>query len=104
MTREQYEVLSPIGDDAIEQAPPARRVDDLNGKTVALLSNNQFRADRVLACVADEVRRRYPDAKVISWENFPQVSAMGDVEKSVRGVTAALRELRPDAVVSATGA
>ena len=43
-------------------------------------------------------------AKVIPWEEFPRVSAMGDVHRSVAEVTEALRRRRPDAVVASTGA
>lgn len=104
MAIDSLQVLSPIGDDAAPPAQAARRIGTLNGKTVALLSNDMFRADKVLACVADQVLARFPDAKIIPWSELPAVSAMGDVETSVARVTAALRERRPDAVVASTGA
>ncbi|HYF17019.1 MAG TPA: hypothetical protein VEA40_04065 [Ramlibacter sp.] len=104
MAAEPIEALCPLAEDAQAPAAPARRLDSLDGKTIALLSNDMFRADKVLACVAEEVRRRYPRAKVIPWEEFPRVSAMGDVHRSVAEVTEALRRRRPDAVVASTGA
>ena len=104
MSIDLYEVLSPMGDFGAQQAPSASRVKDLNGKTIALLSNHQFRADKVLAAVAQQVKQHYPTAKIISWTEFPQLSAMGDVEASVLELTETLKRLRPDAVVSSTGA
>ena len=45
MSIDLHKVLSPMGDFGAQQAPSASRVKDLNGKTIALLSNHQFRAD-----------------------------------------------------------
>lgn len=104
MSAEPYEVLSPAGAPGAEQAPPATRVHDLNGKTIGLLSNNQFRADVVLDTVGALVQQRYPTAKVIPWSEFPQIEAMGDVEARVAELTEVLRQKKPDAVVSSTGA
>lgn len=104
MAAESFEALCPLADDAQAPVAPARRLDDLAGKTIALLSNDMFRADKVLACVAEQVRLRFPSARVVPWEEFPRVSAMGDVHRSVAEVTQALRRRRPDAVVASTGA
>jgi hypothetical protein len=104
MSAELYEVFSPAGSPGAEQAPPATRVHDLNGKTIGLLSNNQFRADMVLDTVGALVKERYPTATVIPWTEFPHIEAMGDVESRVAELTKVLREKKPDAVVSSTGA
>ena len=104
MTSECFEVLSPIGDPGVDELPSAARVKDLNGKTIALLSNDQFRADQVLAAVAEQIKARYPDARVIPWTEFPALSAMGDVDATLMKVSEALAARRPDAVVSSTGA
>ena len=104
MSFEQYEVLCPVGEPGLAPSPSAARLNDLDGKTIGLLSNGQFRADVVLATVGELVKKRFPRAKVIPWTEFPQIEAMGDVEKRVGELTEALRLKRPDAVISSTGA
>lgn len=104
MIAQSYDALSPVGVSGHERVAQASRLSDLNGKTIALLSNNQFRADQVLETVAELVKDRFPSASIIPWTELPRIEAMGDVEKRVEELTKILAERRPDAVVSSTGA
>lgn len=104
MTVEQIEALSPVGEPGIAALPSAARLDNLAGKTVALLSNGLFRADVVLEAAAALIKARFPTARVIHWSELPVLNPMGNVDQGVKELTAALAEKRPDAVIASTGA
>ena len=104
MSADKFAVLSPVGEAAAQLAPSASRAQDLNGRTICQVSNGRFRADSVHAAFADLIRKRYPEAKVVPWNEFPIIEAMGDVDEELKALRQALRDKRCDAVVTSTGA
>ncbi len=66
-----YEVLSPLGEPAVEAVHEAPRLADLSGKTVCELSNGHFRADVSFPIIRELLQKRYPGIKVIPYTEFP---------------------------------
>ena len=87
------EVFNPTG--AIEITKPhASRLDTLEGKTICLLSNDMWQADRTLLLVQELLQERFPKATVLPHTEFPVGTAQIDsdgatellIEKGCQGV------------------
>ena len=75
------------------------RLDTLEGKTVAQLWDYLFKGDEVFALLEEELKRRYPGIKFVSWREFG--STHGDDEKeSLAALPERFKELGVDAVIS----
>ena len=75
------------------------RLDSLDGKTVAQLWDYLFKGDEVFALLEEELKRRYPTVKFVSWRDFG--STHGDDEKeALAALPARFKELGVDAVIS----
>ena len=75
------------------------RLDSLDGKTVAQLWDYLFKGDEVFALLEEELKRRYPGIKFVSWREFG--STHGDDEKeSLAALPKRFKELGVDAVIS----
>ena len=61
------EVMNPVAQSAQFRAEPAKRLDDLSGKTVALYWNMKPGGDMALARVGELLQERYPGLKVRSY-------------------------------------
>jgi hypothetical protein len=73
----------------------APRLDTLNGKTVALVSDDMWQAHRMLPLVREKLQAQYPDATFIPETEFPMGSREMDTEETVdmleaRGVDAVI--------------
>ncbi len=66
----QYDVVWPSGERRMAVSPLARRLDTLNGKTVAQLWDFLFAGDEIFAALEEELARTYPDVKWVSWREF----------------------------------
>lgn len=64
------EVYNPSGAlKASEQHAP--RLDTLNGKTICELSNGIWEAERMFPLIREELKKRYPDIRIIPYTEFP---------------------------------
>ncbi len=87
------EVFDPSGATEITRLH-APRLDDLNGKTIALLSDDMWQSHRMLPLIKGLLEERYPGVTVIPETEFPMGSRAIDddsmvdlmVEKDVDGV------------------
>ena len=61
----------------------AARLDDLDGKTIAFLSDDMWQAHRMLPMVKDALQARYPNARFIAETEFPQGTHAMDRESTV---------------------
>jgi len=57
----QLEVLNPVAPSAVYSVTPAKRLDNLKGKTIGLYWNIKSGGDVALARIAQQLKRRYPD-------------------------------------------
>lgn len=51
--------------------PYARRLPDLNGKTIGEISNRLWEADRIFPAIRAALKQRYPDIRFVPYTEFP---------------------------------
>lgn len=49
----------------------ARRLPDLNGKTIGEISNRLWEADRIFPAIRELLKQRYPDIRIVPYTEFP---------------------------------
>ena len=104
---EKFEVVSPAGLDAVSAGGAARRLDDLNGKTVAEIWNGVFKGDVAFPIIRRLLQERYRGLNIIPYTEFPHVPGsdhpLQQRERARR--TAALAKARgAHAVITGIGA
>jgi hypothetical protein len=94
-----YEVVWPCGERRLKQRPLAKRLDTLNGKTVAQLWDYLFAGDEVFKALEEKLREQYPDTKWISWREFGSTHAVNEKEL-LASLPQRFKELGVDAAIS----
>lgn len=102
MAQTRYEALWPRSPRQVGLKPLARRLETLNGKTVAQLWDYVFRGDEVFALLEEGLKTRFPDIRFVSFKEFG--STHGSEEREVlAALPRRFRELGVDAVISGMG-
>ncbi len=97
-----YRVVWPRGEQTVGVVPLAKRLDSLEGKTVAQLWDFVFRGDEIFPILQDELKKRYPGIKFVSYETFGNTHGEDEGE-ILKGLPAKLKSLGVDAVISGMG-
>jgi hypothetical protein len=100
--KSEYEALWPRSPRQVGVKPLARRLDTLNGKTVAQLWDYVFRGDAVFALLEEGLRKRYPEVKFVSYKEFGNTHG-SDEREVLNTLSKKFKELGVDAVVSGMG-
>src|SRR3546814_4633742 len=79
--------------------PLAKRLDTLNGKTVAQLWDFLFAGDQVFLALEEKLRAQYPDVKWVSWREFGSTHAVNEKEL-LASLPQRFKELGVDAAIS----
>lgn len=95
----QYEVVWPSGERKQKMRPLAKRLDTLNGKTVAQLWDYLFAGDEVFEALEEKLAEQYPDIKWVSWREFGSTHAVNEKEL-LASLPQRFRELGVDAAIS----
>lgn len=99
----RYEVVWPLGRSTVDDVVPNAPIADLNGRTIGELWDWLFKGDQMFALIREELQRRYPDIRFISFETLGNIH--GQDEKQVLAALPDLMEhYQIDAVVSSIGA
>ena len=98
-----FEVVWPLGKSVSKPMALAGPLPDINGKTICELWNWVFRGDQIYAVLNEELRKRYPDIRIIDHATMGNTHAVGEREY-VANLPDLLRRHGCDAVISATGA
>ncbi len=99
MAESQYEALWPRSPRQVGLKPLARRLETLNGKTVAQLWDYVFRGNEVFALLEEGLKQRFPDVRFVSYREFG--STHGSEEREVlASLPRKFKELGVDAVIS----
>ena len=98
----EYSAYWPRSPRQTSQQPVAKRLDTLNGKTVAQLWDYIFRGDEVFEHLEEGLRKRYPDIRFVSWKEFGCTHG-AEEHAVVASLPQKLRELGVDAVISGMG-
>lgn len=97
-----YDVVWPRGRTTVSGAKLAKRLDTLEGKVVAELWDWVFKGDIMFQAFEDELKKRYPGIKLISWREFGEIH--GPHEKEVlAALPDKLKEFGVDAVICGVG-
>jgi hypothetical protein len=94
-----YEVVWPSGERRQALRPLAKRLDTLNGKTVAQLWDFLFAGDEVFSALEENLRAQYPDVKFVSWREFGSTHAVNEKEL-LASLPQRFKELGVDAAIS----
>lgn len=65
------EVCDPTGPFELTELH-APRLDSLAGKTICELSNGKWEQDRTFALIRELLQKRYPDARIVPYTEFPE--------------------------------
>jgi hypothetical protein len=101
-----FKVVSPMGDVVVEDTPMAPRPDTLDGKTICLTWNVSFRADVTLSVIAELLSKKYPNARVIPYNEMPdsyKAPPPGTTNPEKEAMVAAFKAYGCDAVISGNG-
>jgi hypothetical protein len=97
-----YEALWPRSPRQTKVKALAKRLDTLDGKTIAQVWDQVFRGDEVFEFLEEGIKARYPGVKFVSWKDFGNTHGSDE-----RAVVAALpekfKERGVDAVISGMG-
>ncbi len=97
-----YEVVWPRGKKTVAGMPLAKRLDTLSGKTVAELWDWLFHGDTIFPMLEEELSKRYPGVKFISYKKFESTHSAKEAEM-VAGLHRQLKDYGVDAVISGIG-
>ena len=97
-----YEVVWPRGKRAESGARLAKRLDALEGKVVCELWDWIFKGDVIFEVFENELAKRYPGIKFVSWKEFGEIH--GANEKEVLAtLPEKLEKFNCDAVICGVG-
>ena len=97
-----YEALWPRSPRQVQLQPLAKRLDTLEGKTIAQLWDYVFRGDDVYALLEEGLKTRFPNIRWISYKEFGNTH--GSDEREVVALLARrFKELKVDASISGMG-
>jgi len=94
-----YEVVWPCGERRQALRPLAKRLDTLNGKTIAQLWDFLFAGDEVFTAIEETVREQYPGVKFVSWREFGSTHAVNEKEL-LASLPQRFKDLGVDAAIS----
>ncbi len=98
----EYAVVWPRSAKAVEIKPLARRLDTMDGKTVAFLWDDLFRGDEIWPILKQELSARYTGLNFVDHDAFG--STHGDDEHRVLAeLPGKIKSMKIDAVVSGMG-
>jgi len=94
-----YDVVWPCGERKLGLRPLAKRLDTLNGKTIAQLWDLLFFGDKVFDALEEDIRKVYPGVKFVSWREFGSTHATNEKEL-LESLPRRFKELGVDAAIS----
>jgi hypothetical protein len=97
-----YAVVWPRSAKAVEIKPLAKRLDTIEGKTIAFLWDDLFRGDEIWPILKQELGKRFTGVSFVDHDMFG--STHGDEEHRVLGeLPGKIKSMNIDAVVSGMG-
>jgi hypothetical protein len=97
-----YEALWPRSPRQTKIKSLAKRLDTLEGKTVAQVWDFVFRGDEVFAALEEGLKDRFPNVRWISYKEFGSTHG-SDEREVVASLAKRFKELKVDAMISGMG-
>lgn len=94
-----YEVVWPSGERKQKLRPLAKRLDTLNGKTIAQLWDYLFAGDEVFTALEEKLRTQFPGVKFVGWREFGSTHAVNEKEL-LASLPQRFKDLGVDAAIS----
>ena len=98
----EYEVVWPLGKRSVETVHLAKRLGTLEGKTIAELWDWLFNGERIFPFLEQELTKRYPGIKFVTYEVFGSVHS-GSETKVIEALPDKFRQNKVDAVICGVG-
>jgi hypothetical protein len=101
------EVLSPVGLEVVKRSGSARRLANLDGKTIGEVWNGVFKGDFTFPLIRKLLQQKYPGIRIIPYTEFPHTPGSDNPTQQrerARQIAAMAKEQRCDAVISGNGA
>lgn len=101
-----FKVVSPLGEETVEEVTMVPRLDTLEGKTICLTWNGSFKSNVTLPIIAELLSKKYPTAKVIPYTEMPRsfrAPAPGTITSEREALAATFKEKGCNAVISGNG-
>lgn len=92
-------VLWPRGRKTVDVRSVAKRLDTLEGKTIAELWDDLFRGDEIFPVLEEELSRRYAGVRFVGYRVFGSTHGANE-HKVLAALPDRLRELGVDGVIS----
>ncbi len=103
----KLKVVNPVGKPVVKEISSTPPLNTLNGKTVCEVWNGSFEGHISFPIIREMLRKRYPNVKVIPYDQFPlfPVTSLSPEKKAKRleAVRVALLEKGCDAVITGNG-
>lgn len=97
---ELYDVYWPRGPRQSNAKPLAKRLDTLEGGTIAFLWDYIYRGDEVFTILEEGLRARYPGVRFVNWAEFGNVHGTGaDERRMIASLPARFEALGVDGVI-----
>lgn len=102
MNQNQFDVVWPLGKTTSAGKKLAKRSDTLEGKVVAELWDWVFKGDVMFDAFRQELPKKYPGIKLISWEEFGEIHGPNE-EAVLKALPQKLKDFGVDAVICGVG-
>ena len=97
-----YEVFWPRSPRQTKVKSLAKRLDTLDGKTIAQLWDFLFRGDQVFELLEEGIKKRYPGVRFVSWREFGNTHG-SDEAQVLADLPKRFKEFGVDGVISGMG-
>ena len=104
---EKMKVVSPLGLDVVATSGRAKRIGDLNGKTIGEVWNGVFKGDVTFPIIHKMLQDRYPALKIVPYTAFPHSPGSDNPTQQrerARQIAASAKQRGCDALISGNGA
>lgn len=101
-TWKSYDVVWPSGKRTVKEKEPAKRLDTLEGKVIAELWSWTFKGDIMFEAFEEELPKRFPGVKLISWREFGEIHGANEREV-LAALPEKLKEFGVDAAITGVG-
>ncbi len=104
---QRFDVISPVGLDAVSRSGSAPRLADLKGKTIGEFWNGVFKGDITFPVIRRLLEARYPDIRFVTFDAFPHARGADSLthqREFAQELARLAKEKGCDAVISGNGA
>jgi hypothetical protein len=102
-----FEVVSPLGIDALARQRAAPRLASLDGKKIGEVWNGVFKGDATFPLLRAALTARFPDLRFVPFTQFPHVPGADNPaaqRERARAIAALAKDAGCDAVIAGNGA